>query len=89
MHEEFGLHLPEQRIWWARPVPAMDAPGHTGWFLAAAITRSEVNAIRFGTEGHSPQLLGLDAFLAASDAIAPLQQRLRLVLETPQNYAVL
>ena len=48
-----------------------------------------MNAIRFGNEGHSPQLLGLDAFLAASDAIAPLQQRLRLVLETPQNYAVL
>jgi 8-oxo-dGTP diphosphatase len=48
-----------------------------------------VNAIRFGTEGHSPQLLGLDAFLAASDAIAPLQQRLRLVLETQRNGAVL
>ena len=89
LHEEFGLHLLEQRIWWARPFPAMDAPGHTGWFLAAAITRSEVDAIRFGNEGHSPQLLGLDAFLAASDAIAPLQQRLRLALETPQNYAVL
>ncbi|WP_022679818.1 NUDIX domain-containing protein [Sandarakinorhabdus limnophila] len=93
LHEEFGLHLPEQRIWWARPFPAMDARsgslGRTGWFLAATITRSEVNAIRFDTEGHSPQLLGLDAFLAASDAIAPLQQRLRLVLETPRNGAVL
>ena len=88
LHEEFGLLLPEFRIWWARPFPAMDAPGHTGWFLAAAITRSEVNAIRFGDEGHSPQLLGLDAFLAASDAISPLQQRLRLVLETLQNSAV-
>jgi 8-oxo-dGTP diphosphatase len=88
LHEEFGLLLPESRIWWARPFSAMDAPGRTGWFLAAAITRSEVNAIRFGTEGHSPQLLGLDAFLAASDAIAPLQQRLRLVLETPQSRAV-
>jgi 8-oxo-dGTP diphosphatase len=82
LHEEFGLLLPESRLWWARPFPAMDAPGRTGWFLAAAITHSEVASIRFGTEGHSPQLLGLDAFLAASDAIPPLQQRLRLVLET-------
>ena len=89
LHEEFGLHMREQRIWWARPFPAMDAPGRTGWFLAATITQAEIAAIRFGNEGHSPQLLGLDAFLAASDAIAPLQQRLRLVLETPQNYAVL
>jgi 8-oxo-dGTP diphosphatase len=48
----------------------------------------EGSAIRFGDEGHSPQLLGLDAFLTASDAIAPLQQRLRLVLETPGSRAV-
>lgn len=89
LHEEFGLHLREQRIWWARPFPAMDAPGRTGWFLAATITQAEIAAIRFGNEGHSPQLLALDAFLAASDAIAPLQQRLRLVLETPRNGAVL
>lgn len=88
LHEEFGLHLREQRIWWARPFPAMDAPGRTGWFLAATITQAEIAAIRFGNEGHSPQLLALDAFLAASDAIAPLQQRLRLVLETPRNGAV-
>jgi len=88
LHEEFGLHLREQRIWWARPFSAMDAPGRTGWFLAATITQAEIAAIRFGNEGHSPQLLGLDAFLTSSDAIAPLQQRLRLVLETPQNYTV-
>lgn len=88
LHEEFGLRLPESRLWWARPFPSLHPPGGTGWFLAATITRGEVESIRFGDEGHSPQLLGLDAFLAAGDAIAPLQQRLRLVLETPRNYAV-
>ncbi len=89
LHEEFGLHLPASRLWWARPFPSMHPPGRTGWFLAATITDAEIAAIRFGDEGHSPQLLGLDAFLAASDAIAPLQQRLRLILETPRNSAVL
>lgn len=80
LHEEFGLNLPESRLWWARPFPAMDAPGRIGWFLAARITMADITAIRFGDEGHSPQLLETDAFLAASDAIAPLQARLRLVL---------
>jgi 8-oxo-dGTP diphosphatase len=89
LHEEFGLIIPESRVWWARPFPAMDAPGRTGWFLAAAITHAEIATMRFGDEGHSPQLLGVDDFLAASDAIAPLQQRLRLVLETPRNSPVL
>ena len=88
LHEEFGLHLPESRLWWARPFPAMDAPGRTGWFLAATITAAEVASIRFGDEGHSPQLLGMGAFLPASDAPAPLQERLRLVLAMPENSTV-
>ena len=88
LHEEFGLTLPESRLWWARPFPSLHPPGGTGWFLAANITQAEVASIRFGNEGHSPQLLGIDAFLAANDAIAPLQLRLRLVLETPGNSTV-
>lgn len=89
LHEEFGLILPESRIWWARPFPSLHPPGSTGWFIAANLTMDEVTSIRFGDEGHSPQLLGLAAFLAASDAIAPLQQRLRLALGLPGNGAVL
>ncbi len=83
LHEEFGLLIPESRIWWARPFPSMHPPGRTGWFLAATLTPAEVAAIRFGDEGHSPQLLGIEQFLAAPDAIAPLQARLRLVLNAP------
>jgi 8-oxo-dGTP diphosphatase len=79
--EEFGLSLPAARLWWARPFPAMDAPGRTGWFLALHLTDDDIAAIRFGDEGHSPQLLEIAAFLAARDAIPPLQQRLQLVLE--------
>lgn len=78
--EEFGIHLPESRIWWARPFPAMDAPGRTGWFLAAHISHADIAAIRFGEEGHSPRLFPVGEFLGAADAIAPLQARLRLVL---------
>jgi 8-oxo-dGTP diphosphatase len=88
LHEEFGLLLPESRLWWARPFPAMDAPGRTGWFLALHLAPAEVDAIRFGNEGRDPQLLEITAFLAASDGIAPLQQRLRMVLECPQANAV-
>lgn len=82
LHEEFGLALPESRIWWARPFPSLHPPGGTGWFLAIHLTMAEVDAICFGDEGHSPQLLALEAFLAANDAPAPLQQRLQLVLES-------
>lgn len=76
--------MPETRLWWARPLPALEAHkaarGQTGWFLALHLTAQDVAAIRFGDEGHSPALLPIDQFLSAPDAIAPLQARLRLVL---------
>ncbi len=80
LHEEFGLIIPEHRITWARPFASMHPAGRTGWFLAATLTPADVAAIRFGNEGHSPQLLGIEQFLVAPDAIVPLQARLRLVL---------
>jgi 8-oxo-dGTP diphosphatase len=88
LREEFGLLVPESRLWWARAFPAIDAPGQNGWFLALTLTRAEVAAIRFGNEGHSPQLLGIPAFLGADDAIPALQQRLQLVIDTASGYAV-
>ncbi len=88
LHEEFGLTLPESRIWWARPFPSLHPPGGTGWFLALHLVPGDVRAIRFGDEGHSPQLLEIGAFLRADDAIAPQQARLRLVLEDGEIGAV-
>lgn len=81
LHEEFGLILTESRIWWARPFPSLHPPGRTGWFFAAHLTMAEVDSICFGDEGHSPQLLGVRQFLAATDAVEPLQQRVKLLLD--------
>ena len=80
LHEEFGILLPTTRLWWARPFPSMHPPGRTGWFLAARLRPAEAAAIRFGDEGHSPALMPISDFLAAGDAVAPLQDRLRAVL---------
>jgi 8-oxo-dGTP diphosphatase len=83
LHEEFGLALPNRRIIWARAFPAMDAPGQPGWFMGLKLAAADVAAIRFGDEGREPQLLEISAFLAATDAIPPLQSRLTLMLATP------
>ncbi|MFZ4382031.1 MAG: NUDIX domain-containing protein [Sandarakinorhabdus sp.] len=88
LHEEFGLGLPERRIIWARPFPSMHPPGRSGWLLALQLAAAEVAAIRFGDEGRDPQLLEIDAFLAAPDAVAPLQDRVRSLLGTHMHFAV-
>lgn len=88
LHEEFGLALPESRLWWARPLPSTNHAGRIGWFLALHLVETDVAAIRFGDEGRDPQLLEIGAFLTATDAVPPLQQRLRLLLETAPKFRV-
>ncbi len=89
LHEEFGLNIPEQRIVWARPFPSLHPPGRIGWMLALPLTAAEVAAIVFGDEGRDPQLLEIGAFLAAPDGVAPLQDRVRQLMESAHLHAVL
>ena len=49
--EEFGLHLPPNRLLWRREFPAMSDPTRSSWFFAGHITGDEIAAIRFGDEG--------------------------------------
>lgn len=85
LDEEFGIRLPESSICWARPFDAMDAsgdaPGRIGWFLVASMPVEAFASLRFGDEGHSPQLLHFDDFLLDQEAIAPLKERLKMALD--------
>lgn len=80
LHEEFGITMDAARIVWARAFPSAELAGRTSWFMVAPVTAGEVAAIRFGDEGHSPQLLGLNAFLGHAEAIPSQQARLRQAL---------
>jgi 8-oxo-dGTP diphosphatase len=80
LHEEFGITIAAARIVWAQAFPSTDTAGGTSWFLVAPIAAADVAAMRFGNEGHSPQLLGLGAFLDHREAIPSQQARLRHAL---------
>lgn len=86
LEEEFGIRLPESSICWARPFDAMDAsgdaPGRIGWFLVAAMPVEAYVTLRFGDEGHSPQLLHFGDFLLDPEAIPPLKERLKMALDS-------
>ena len=66
----------------------MHPPGRIGWLLALQLDASELAAIRFGDEGRDPQLLEIGAFLAAPDAVGPLQDRVRRLLDDQARHAV-
>lgn len=78
--EEFGLHLPPERLIWRIALPAMKDPSRRSFFFAGTITRSEIAAIRFGEEGQGWAVMQTDRFLNHPEAIPELQRRVRLAI---------
>lgn len=84
-HEEFGLTLDPGCIVWQRMYPAAGANGLDTWFLVARVPRGFFNHISFGNEGQRWEVTTLDAFLARTDAIEHLQERLKEYLLSADN----
>lgn len=77
VREEIGISIAPARFHWGRAFPAQ---GRAGWMLAAAISDAEAGAMQLGDEGQACWMMEIDAFLAASDAVPHLQDRLRIYL---------
>lgn len=80
LHEEFGLHLPPDRLLWQREWPSMMDKARPSHFFAGRITPAEIAAIRFGDEGQHWHMMPITAFLTDPRAIPELQRRTRLAL---------
>ncbi|PYE84219.1 NUDIX domain-containing protein [Pseudoroseicyclus aestuarii] len=79
MDEEVGLRLEAGRLLWGRQFPHALKPGPV-WYFVLALPEGAEADITFGDEGQGWALMTPEAFLAAPDAIQPLQDRLRLYL---------
>lgn len=75
LHEEFGLHLPPDRLIWRRVWPSMLDPTRPSVFFAGRITPAEIAAIRFGDEGQGWQMMPVAAFVAHPQAVPEMQRR--------------
>ena len=80
VHEEFGLHLPPDRLIWRRVWPSMADPARLSMFFAGALTGSEVAAIRFGCEGQRWEMMPVAAFMAHDRAVPEMQVRAAVAL---------
>jgi 8-oxo-dGTP diphosphatase len=77
LDEEFSLRLPPERVIWLRRYDGA-APGDpSGYFLAGAVRRMEIESIRFGDEGQYWQMMDVNVFLTHPEGVPFLQQWLR------------
>ncbi len=73
VEEEFGIVLDPGAVHWLRRYPRA---GQDGYFLAAEITQTQIEAIVFGDEGERWEMMLIEAFLDHPQAIASLKSRL-------------
>ncbi len=78
--EEFGLHLPEDRLHWRAEFPSMLWPDKRSWFFAGRLMTAETQAIRFGDEGQRWCLMPLHDWLNHPKAVPEMQRRTALAL---------
>jgi len=81
IREEVGLVLAPDALLYARRYTKPE--GHV-WFFAAHLPEGTERAIVFGDEGQGWALMAPDAFLAATDAVRVLQERVGHYLERGQ-----
>lgn len=77
--EAFGLHLPVERVHYARAYLLGDG-ATTSWFLAVHIDDEEVAAVHFGDEGQDWALMPAADFIADADALPRLRDWLEQYL---------
>ena len=80
IHEEVGLTLPEQRVFYS--VRQINDMGDPVYFFAALWDALQDDDIRFGNEGQRWEFMPVEVFLEHNYVIPHLKTRLRLALTT-------
>jgi 8-oxo-dGTP diphosphatase len=75
LEEEFGLSLPPSRLIWHRVFPSIVDGARLSVFFVGRVTRAEVAAITFGSEGQGWDLMPVADFLGHTAAVPEMQRR--------------
>lgn len=82
--EEFGLNLPYSRLTLGRRYERADRL--PAYFFIGDLSADDVDAIEFGDEGQYWRLMPIGDFLAETQAVSALQERLRDCLSLEYNF---
>ncbi len=80
LEEEFGLGLAADRLIWARAFPGMIDHRQRAWFFGGHLSRAEITAIRFGSEGQRWEMVPLPEFWTRERVVPAMQARARAFL---------
>ena len=84
VYEELGIHLNENCLLWSKVYPSMLYEGRQSVFMVGQLSQDQFDSITFGDEGQGYKLMSIEEFLASSQVVPQLQDRLIDYMES--NY---
>lgn len=84
VYEELGIHLTEDCLLWSKAYPSMLYKGRQSVFMVGELSQEQFDNIVFGDEGQGYKLMSIEEFLASSQVVPQLQDRLIDYMES--NY---
>ena len=81
VYEELGIHLTEDCLLWNKVYPSMLFEGRQSVFMVGQLRQEQFENITFGDEGQAYKLMGVEEFLASSQVVPQLQERVRDYVE--------
>ena len=84
VYEELGIHLDEDCLLWSKAYPSMLYKGRQSVFMVGELSQEQFDNIVFGDEGQGYKLMSIEEFLASSQVVPQLQDRLIDYMES--NY---
>lgn len=84
VYEELGIHLTEDCLLWSKAYPSMLYKWRQSVFMVGELSQEQFDNIVFGDEGQGYKLMSIEEFLASSQVVPQLQDRLIDYMES--NY---
>ena len=81
VHEELGIALTEDCLLWSKVYPSMLFEGRRSVFMVGQLSQEQFDNITFGDEGQGYKLMSVEEFLASSQVVPQLQERVRDYVE--------
>lgn len=84
VYEELGIHLDENCLLWSKIYPSVIFKDKQSVFMVGELSQEQFDNIVFGDEGQGYKLMSIEEFLASSQVVPQLQDRLIDYMES--NY---
>lgn len=80
LNEELEITIKSSQVIFSKVFPAMHDPSQDAYFMVVSLSKENVSAMKFGSEGQAHKFIDIDEFLRSNEFVSFLKPRLESYL---------